>query len=1108
MDFTFKMAGLGGLLFGFFLGKALAQNAELPPGFAQAAVAEGLNPTAMALAPDGRIFLAQKDGRVLVYHTGEGELHAASFIQLDTDDFNEKGLNGIALHPKFDDHPWVYLYYTPANTGHNRISRVWAHGDFALPGSEQVLLELEPLDGSIHNGGAMVFGPDGNLYVGVGDGAKPDNAQNLGSLLGKILRLHPDGSIPADNPFNDQLSGDFRAIYAYGVRNPFSMATDPASGRIFFCDVGAEAWEEVNALNPGANYGWKLAQGPSANPAHTNPVWAYTHASGCAVVGAAFGFSGHNQVPSTFRGAFFCADYCAGWVRALDPATGQLTDTLVRGADRSVSLLAGPNGDLYYLARAGLGGGSPLDNTASTEGVLWRVFWIGEGPPQFTRQPQPALVAEGEPAFFRADAFGSPTISYQWFRDSLPVPGADAPVWSTPALSLADSGAAVFCVATNSFGADTSAIAPLGVSANRRPEPQILLPLAGAHYRAGDTLVFAGAATDAEDGPLNPAQLSWRIDFFHASHNHPALPAVPGISAGAFVTPTVGETATDVFYRIELRARDQAGFEKSVFRDVTPIKTQISVAGPSGVALNADGQLRPLPAVFESVVGMQRHLEAPLQQQIGDTIFVFREWAGRQTAPLLTFQAPDTAVQLETLYDQLVLGNGTGLLGHYFFDPEGDFDAEPVLSRIDSSVQFLWNGAAPDSLLPADFFTVRWMGFVQPLFTETYAFSVRSDDGCRLWVNDQLLIDQWAPQALTEHAGSIALDAGKKYRIRLEYQELAGGASAELFWSSARQARQIVPRRQLYPPNFTRPATVSGVVGLDTNHDGVWTSGEASFAGAEVRIFLAGRDSLFAETRTLAGGRFTFWDLPADSFYLHVALPPTGDVLLPVQNVDASGKTGVFSVLEGAFQLLDVAWEVNQVALGGTVWLDENRNGQIDAGEPFLPKVTVLVYKTYANLVAAQQTDAEGGYGIPLLGPGAYFLVLLAQSTGLPLLPGFGLNALGETPVFFIGQGDYQVRNLAFVPDSSASATVAQPAQLLKMYPNPAVDQVFVDLPADGLENSFRLRVFDPAGLERKLETVQTPNGILVDLSAFPAGLYLAVMEQGERRWMGRFAKF
>ena len=1099
------------LLFSAKLMGVFGQSTTLPPGFAETAVAEGLNPTSMALAPDGRIFLAQKDGRVLLFHTENAELHEEPFLQLDTDDFNERGLNGIALHPDFENQPWVYLYYTLPNEPRNRISRVLANGDFAVPGSEQVLLDLDLLNGNVHNAGALVFGTDGNLYIGVGDGAKSNNGQDMGTLLGKTLRLNADGSIPADNPFYDQLAGNLRAIYAYGVRNPFSMAADAAGGKIYFCDVGAEAWEEVNQLLPGANYGWKLYQGPSGSPGLTDPVFAYQHDAGCAIVGAAFAFAGHPLAPDNFKGKFFFADYCFGWIRVLDPAIGLVTDSLATGIDRPVSLLTGPDGDLYYLARAGLGGGSPLDNTASTEGLLWRVFWIGEGAPQLTGQPQAVLVAEGETAIFRATAFGSRPIAYQWYRDGLDIPGADSTVLALSDLALADSGAVLFCMASNAFGTDTSQSAVLGVSSNKRPLPKILLPGDNQTYQGGDTLFFTGQAVDPEEGVLPASQLSWRIDFHHADHSHPALPPTSGNAEGSFVVPTVGETATDVFYRICLSATDQAGFSNSIYRDVFPEKTSISVAGPPGIALNVDGQIRPLPADFESVVGLLRTLEAPEQQQIGDTVYVFRKWADGYPSNLISFFAPDSLVDLEVLYDMYFPGKGKGLLGHYFFDPEGDFDSNPVLTRVDTTINFTWNDKAPDSLLPQDYFTVRWMGFVQPQYGETYTFSVRSDDGCRLWVNDQMIIDQWVPQAITEHAGAIALEAGKKYRIRLEYLEIGGGASVQLFWSSAHQDREIVPKRQLYLPNFSSPATLSGVTGLDTDNNGIWEPGEATFTGATVALYEADTDSLIAQTKTVSGGRYTFVDLPAGNFYLKISLPPSGDILLPVQNVDANGQTPTFLLDEGAFERLDAAWTVSQLALGGLVWLDENRDGLQGSTEPVLPGLTVLLYRSDSTLVAAGMTSAEGRYGFSLLSPGAYFMVFLHQFYNQFLLPGAGLNAQSQTPVFMIGQGDYQEWEVAFWPDTSSTATVQPVVPALRLYPNPAGDWLNMELEPTfakpelfGREN-FRLRVFDWTG--RVFSIGQIDPSEPLDVSTLPAGPYLLILDYKNGRFAGPFIK-
>ncbi len=1089
-----------------------AQSIALPSGFAQSLVAEGLNPTCMALAPDGRIFLAQKDGRVLILH--DGDLHDQPFITLQVDSYNEKGLNGIAIDPDFENSPWVYLYYTVPGVQHNRISRVLANGDFAVPGSEQVLLDLDPLSGSIHNAGAMVFGADGMLYIGVGDGAQSDNAQSLNTVLGKILRLKKDGSIPDGNPFYGQLAGKNRAIYAYGVRNPFSMNRDPLTGKIYFCDVGAEAWEEVNELQPGANYGWKLYQGASGNPAYKDPVYAYNHNDGCAIVGAAFAFHNNNLIPAAYRGKFFFADYCKGWLKMLDPVTGNFSGTFATGIDRPVSLLSTPSGELYYLARAGLGGGSEVDNTASEEGTIWRVYWVGQGAPLVTGQPQSVLVAEGETATFQAQAFGGQPIHYQWYRNGAALPGADSSLLTLNNLMLADSGSTVYCVAENNFGSAPSQTALVGVSSNHRPLPEILLPLTNTLYRGGDTLHFSGKATDPEEGPLAADRLSWRIDFHHANHTHPGLPLTQGVSEGQYIVSPVGETATDVFFRIYLTARDIKGFEKTVTRDVYPQKTEITINGPAGIEMNVDGQIRTLPAVFESVSGITRTVQAPDIQKIGNTVYVFSHWSDGSTDPLRSFVTPETPMTLGASFDTYALGTGTGLAAQYFIDPQGNFDEAPVVMRIDTTVDYNWGNGSPDPLVPNDYFTARWRGFLEPVFSESYSFHVFSDDGCRLWIGDSLVIDKWEPQAPKENSGSITLEAGKKYPIRLEFLEIGGGALVQLFWSSAHQIKEIVPKRQLYPPAIPFPAGIRGAIGLDVNNNGIWEPGEPTFAAATVRLYDAATDTLVATTLSAMNGRYTFSDLPPGNYYLGFVPPSTADVLIPVQNIDANGFSEAFNLAAGDQRNLDAAWSAAEIALGGFVWLDLNQNQQYEASEPLLPDVAVLLYNGDSTLAAATSTDAEGRYGYSIVAPGSYFLVFLPAFYPEPLVPASGMDAEGKTGSFDMFPGQSRALNVAFVPKALVSVSPGgQNGDFasLKLYPNPASETLTVEMA--GTEHvETRLGVYDAGG---RVALPVADNGNQsgnisswqLDLKNIPPGIYFLILENGNGKAVRKFVK-
>jgi glucose/arabinose dehydrogenase len=158
----------------------------------------------------------------------------------------------------------------------------------------------------------MHFGLDGKLYVAVGENANPSNAQTLGNLLGKLLRLNAGGTIPTDNPFFNEASGVNRAIWALGLRNPFTFAVQPGTGRIFINDVGQNTWEEINEGAAGANYGWPDTEGPTSDPRFRPPLFAYRHGSsgttGCAITGGAFYNPPSMQFPADYVGDYFFAD--------------------------------------------------------------------------------------------------------------------------------------------------------------------------------------------------------------------------------------------------------------------------------------------------------------------------------------------------------------------------------------------------------------------------------------------------------------------------------------------------------------------------------------------------------------------------------------------------------------------------------------------------------------------------------------------------------------------------------------------------------------------------------------------------------------------------------
>jgi glucose/arabinose dehydrogenase len=610
-----------------------ASAATVPPGFSEGLVASGLtSPTAMQFAPDGRLFVCEKEGRLRIIKGGT--LLPAPFATIAVDAEAERGLLGITFDPNFALTPYVYVYYTvpasPSAPVHNRVSRFLAGGDTAA-GSEEIVLELDPLSTALHNGGAIDFGPDGKLYIAVGDNALGASAQSLSTRLGKMLRVNPDGSIPTDNPFYATASGPNRAIWAYGLRNPFKFAVNPGgpAPTMLINDVGGSNYEEINDGVAGVNYGYPHNEGPISHPDYFGPRYAYDHGpnGGCAILGGAFYTPGTVTYPADYLHSYFFADFCAGFIRRLDPASGNTVSEFATGVREAVELRV-HDGTLYYLS--------------ITDGAVYRIDY-GTATPAIVGQPADVTVSPGEPATFVVAASG-PGLAYQWQRNGANVAGATAPILTVAAPQLADSGARYRVNVANGHGNVFSREALLTVTLNQPPTATIVAPVPGEHYNGGQLIAFAGGGVDPETGPLPPAALTWRVDFHHDTHVHPFLPATTGIAQGVFAIPSVGETETSVWYRVYLTVTDPAGRTHTASRDIVPNVVRLTLTtSPPGLEVRLDGALVTTPYSFDSVVGMQRALEA-VAQGGGGTEYVFAAWSdnGPRNRALVTPPVPST----------------------------------------------------------------------------------------------------------------------------------------------------------------------------------------------------------------------------------------------------------------------------------------------------------------------------------------------------------------------------------------------------------------------------------------------------------------------------------
>jgi glucose/arabinose dehydrogenase len=325
------------------IGTALPDVQVLPdPGeFIWELVVDGLDrPVGLVQADDnsGRLFVLEQAGTIRVIENGA--LQPEPFLDIRSivgSQGNEQGLLGMAFHPRFAENGYFFINYTDldGNTNITRFSASPDNPEIADPQSEVRLLFIDqPYQN--HNGGSVVFGPDGYLYLGLGDGGSAGdpqgNAQSTGTYLGKILRLDVDGgdpyAIPADNPFADggiNPQGGLAEIWAYGLRNPWRFSFDNSNGDVYIADVGQGSWEEVNYLplesQPGANYGWVYREGrhpyegsPPEGAPLVDPVEEYDHGQGCSVTG---GYVYRGRALPEWQGVYLFGDYCSGIIWGL-----------------------------------------------------------------------------------------------------------------------------------------------------------------------------------------------------------------------------------------------------------------------------------------------------------------------------------------------------------------------------------------------------------------------------------------------------------------------------------------------------------------------------------------------------------------------------------------------------------------------------------------------------------------------------------------------------------------------------------------------------------------------------------------------------------------------
>jgi glucose/arabinose dehydrogenase/PKD repeat protein len=610
-------------------------------------LATGLDlPTAMKFLPDGRMLVAELQGKIKVIPAPYTTPDTTLFGQVTTATAGvQEGIFDLALDPNFATNHYYYVFYTAANGGdtRDRLSRLTANANNTgtVAGSETVLYQDPQSPGSDeHHGGAITFGNDGKIYFTVGEHFNAVNAQDLTNPRGKVHRINMDGAVPTDNPFYDGAGPNFDSIWAYGLRNPYRAYFDTQSNRLFIGDVGgndyATAYEEVNLGARGANYGWPNCEnGNCGNLAYTAPFYGYAHNNRDACVTGGFVYHG-TGFPSGMQGSYFFADYAQNWIKRIAfNADGSVNG--VFNFEPMSDLVDGPYGDIVYLTEGPDGALYYLDlgysDNTGTYGIskVRRIRYLQSNQaPIVSATASPTSGSLPLTVNFSSTGSSDPEsqpLSYLWdFGDGTTSTDAN------PAHVYTVAGMYTVRL-TVSDGVNSTFSTPIQITAGSPPTATISAPLDGSTFRAGDVIAYSGDATDPEDGTLPASAFSWTVDFLHEGHVHPGQ-TVTGVKSGSFTVPTSGhDFSGNTRYRITLSVTDSNGLVSTKTTTIWPEKVNLSFnTAPTGLTLYLDGVAKTAPFVYDTLIGFNHTIEAR-NQTVASTNYTFGSWSdgGAQT---------------------------------------------------------------------------------------------------------------------------------------------------------------------------------------------------------------------------------------------------------------------------------------------------------------------------------------------------------------------------------------------------------------------------------------------------------------------------------------------
>ncbi|HYD16585.1 MAG TPA: PQQ-dependent sugar dehydrogenase [Candidatus Nanoarchaeia archaeon] len=660
----------------------------------------GSTPIGFQFAPDGRMFVWFKKGQVKIFKNGA---FVSTFLDISSrvNYAVDRGLIGFTLDPNFASNGYVYLAYvyepTAGQNGNSggrtqRVSRFQA--DPANPNkalsSETVLLgkvstypcpsgaDCIPNDAAIHTIDHLAFGPDGKLYVSMGDGAYNSvsrnslGAQDLNVFRSKLLRVNKDGSAPGDNPFDDGSNSNRSKVLNFGLRNPYRFSFTP-DGVPIIGDVGWTKYEEIDR-GRGRNFGWPCFEGATANGPYqtaysecralspgavTNPIIVYDRGTGATVIGGSHYTA--SVWPSRFHGNYFYADYVQKWIkRAIFDSTGKVTEvrTFATGQQGPVYLDFGPDGHLYYVA--------------IYTGQVRRIRFTGatNQPPIAKASASPTAGASPLTVSFSSAGSADPdggSLTYSWDFGDGETSTAANPVHTYTSSTFQTFTASL--TVTDNEGSRNSDTVSISVG-DQPPVPVISSPADGSSVKVGDTVNFSGSASDPEDGSIPASSLEWDVILNHDTHTH-EVTSTTGTS-GSFVVQDHDPTGV-YSYDVVLTATDSKGVRAS-----TKVRLPVQTSGSGGCSVNptnntltictpSEGASLPSPvrlvAVATSnlpVTGMHVYVDGTLTYRSNNTNSVDTSLNLSAGTHAIIVQAWNTAGTLMKATRTITVTSGTG----------------------------------------------------------------------------------------------------------------------------------------------------------------------------------------------------------------------------------------------------------------------------------------------------------------------------------------------------------------------------------------------------------------------------------------------------------------